>query len=149
VHFKHHANPSLLPNHSVDSFPSQKGMSEARRNRVPRRWGTGRLNKALEAPWQVLSGPGPMTALFSAEPQIVDISLGISSGPSRPVRSSQPPTLSVQTSFPCDGSGPTAYAPRPLFISEMKIRDVQSNWTTAEKKITNLLQMSSCRSAVV
>jgi len=69
VHFKHHANPSSLPNHSMDSFPSQNGMYEARRNQVPRRWGTGQLNKALEAPWQEFSGPGPMTAPFAAETQ--------------------------------------------------------------------------------
>lgn len=145
VHFKHHANPSSLPN----PFPSQNGMYEARRNQVPRRWGTGQLNKALEAPWQEFSGPGPMTAPFAAETQIVDISLGIYSGPSRPVRSSQPPTLSVQTSFPCDGSSPTACSPRPLFTSEMKIRDSQSNRTRVDKKIINLFQMSPCTSAVV
>lgn len=113
VHFKHHAKPSSLPNHSVDFFPSQNGMYEARRNQVPRRWGAGQLNKALEAPWQEFSGPGPMTAAFAAETQIVDISVGIYFGPSRPVRSSQPLTLSVQTSFPCDGYGPTAYPPPP------------------------------------
>lgn len=148
MHFKHHANPSSLPNHSVDSFPSQNGMYEARRNQIPRRWGTGQLNKALEAPWHEFGGPGPMTTPFPAETQIVDTIVGIYSGPSRPVRSSQPPTLSVQTSFPCDGSGPTAYFPRPLFISEMKIRDSQSNRTTVAKKTINLLQMSSCTRAL-